>query len=339
MGIFIWDTAPSKIFVWWSEVASVRAGDTKVRPIKPQLTPLCFTANTSWSTIRLNSNSSPTPVTLETSTDWNSRTTYTIWTTITLNNAWDKIYRRNTSETDTWFSIDISSYYRFIMTWSIAWSGDVTSLLNKNWTSTLSSWCFTRLFIWCSALTTAPELPATTLAYRCYYQMFDTCKWLTSSPALPATTLANECYWGMFRICSALKTPPELPATTLVDYCYRQMFYQCSALTAAPHMPATALAYYCYYQMFYQCTSLATIPALPATTLAEYCYNAMLNRCTKIKVSATQTWEYQTPYRIPTTWTWTTANYALNNMFYGTWWTFKSTPTINTTYYTSNTVV
>jgi hypothetical protein len=33
--IFIWDTAPSKIFVWWSEVASVRAGDTKVRPTKP----------------------------------------------------------------------------------------------------------------------------------------------------------------------------------------------------------------------------------------------------------------------------------------------------------------
>lgn len=30
--IFIWDTAPSKIFVWWSEVASVWAWDTKVRP-------------------------------------------------------------------------------------------------------------------------------------------------------------------------------------------------------------------------------------------------------------------------------------------------------------------
>lgn len=32
MGIFIWDTSPSKIYVWWSEVASVRVGDTKVRP-------------------------------------------------------------------------------------------------------------------------------------------------------------------------------------------------------------------------------------------------------------------------------------------------------------------
>lgn len=30
--IFIWDTAPSKIYVWWSEVASVWAWDTKVRP-------------------------------------------------------------------------------------------------------------------------------------------------------------------------------------------------------------------------------------------------------------------------------------------------------------------
>ena len=33
MGIFLWDTAPSKIFVWWAEVASVWAWDTKIRPM------------------------------------------------------------------------------------------------------------------------------------------------------------------------------------------------------------------------------------------------------------------------------------------------------------------
>lgn len=36
MGIFLWDTAPSKIFVGGSEVASVRAWDTKVRPMWPE---------------------------------------------------------------------------------------------------------------------------------------------------------------------------------------------------------------------------------------------------------------------------------------------------------------
>lgn len=32
MSIFLWNSEPSKIFVWSNEVASVRAGDTKVRP-------------------------------------------------------------------------------------------------------------------------------------------------------------------------------------------------------------------------------------------------------------------------------------------------------------------
>ena len=32
MGIFLWTSEPSKIFVWWSEVASIWAGDTKIRP-------------------------------------------------------------------------------------------------------------------------------------------------------------------------------------------------------------------------------------------------------------------------------------------------------------------
>ena len=59
----------------------------------------------------------------------------------------------------------------------------------------------------------------------------------------------------------------------------------------------------------------------------------------KIKISSTQTRAYQTPYRIPTTWTGTDASNALYRVFYQTWWTYTSDPSINTTYYTSNTVV
>jgi len=96
---------------------------------------------------------------------------------------------------------------------------------------------------------------------------------------------------------------------------------------------------YCFSWLFAWCAALTSAPKLPATTLKQYCYYNMFANCSNIKLSATQTWEYQNEYRIPTTWTWTTATDALTNMFNWTWWTFKWTPTINTTYYTSNTVV
>ena len=67
----------------------------------------------------------------------------------------------------------------------------------------------------------------------------------------------------------------------------------------------------------------------------------MFSGCTNIKLSTTQTGEYQTAYRIPKSGTGTTATDTLQNMFAGTGGTFTGTPNINTTYYlsTSNTVV
>ena len=231
-----------------------------------QVTPLCFTANTAGSTVRLNYGWNPTIVNLEISTDWITRTDYTInnrlWTIITLSSIWDKVYFRNKSETVTWFSTSAwSDYYQFDMSGSISASWDINTLLCKNSTDTLSNYCFVNLFYGCASLTTAPSLPATTL---------------------------------------------------------RQ---------------------YCYTQMFYWCTNLTTLPQLPSTAAPIHCYNMMFAGCSKIKLSTTQTWEYQTPYRIPTEWTWTTWNYWNYQMFYNTWWTFTWNPTINTTYYTSNTVV
>ena len=128
---------------------------------------------------------------------------------------------------------------------------------------------------------------------------------------------------------------------TMADYCYGYMFNNCTALTTAPALPATTLADYCYASMFYGCTSLTTVPVLPATTLANSCYAYIFFGCTKIKLSTTQTGEYQTAYRIPKSGTGTTATDALTNMFTDTGGTFTGTPSINTTYYlsTSNTVV
>jgi hypothetical protein len=200
-----------------------------------------------------------------------------------------------------------------VMTWSIAGSWDINYLLNKNSTTTVSSYCYDQLFYWCNSLTKAPQLPATTLAVACYHDMF--------------------------RDCTSLTTAPKLPATTLADYCYGYIFEWCTWLTTAPKLPATTLAQQCYRGMFKDCTWLRTIPTLPATTLAQQCYLYMFYKCSKIKISTTQTWEYQTAYRIPTTWIWSSWTNSLNSMFNGTGWTFTWTPTINTTYYTSNTVV
>ena len=160
-----------------------------------------------------------------------------------------------------------------------------------------------------------------------------------SSGGHPA--MGNYCYRYMFHGCTALTTAPELPATTLANYCYQNMFYGCTSLTTAPALPATTLGNGCYSGMFHGCTALTTAPELPATTLASYCYQNMFYGCSLIKLSTTQTGEYQTAYRIPKsgTGTGTTDNGALQNMFTSTGGTFKGTPSINTTYYTSNTVV
>jgi hypothetical protein len=65
----------------------------------------------------------------------------------------------------------------------------------------------------------------------------------------------------------------------------------------------------------------------------------MFYGCSLIKLSTTQVDEYQTEYRIPFSGTGTTASNALGSMFANTGGTFTGTAIINTTYYTSNTVI
>ena len=151
--------------------------------------------------------------------------------------------------------------------------------------------------------------------------------------------LADFCYYSMFNGCTSLTTAPSLPATTLSTRCYVSMFRGCTSLTTAPSLPATTLADFCYYSMFNGCTSLTTAPSLPATTLSTRCYNSMFNGCTSIKLAISQSSEYNNEYRIPKSGDGVTANDAMSNMFEDTGGTFIGTPEINTTYYTSNTIV
>ena len=126
----------------------------------------------------------------------------------------------------------------------------------------------------------------------------------------------------------------ENPPTTLAVNCYCHMFYGCTSLTTAPALPATTLASDCYAGMFRGCTSLTTAPALPATTLANFCYYYMFYGCTSLKISATQTGEYTTAWRIPSAGEITSTATQWNlNMLTNTGGTFTANPSINTTYY------
>ena len=168
----------------------------------------------------------------------------------------------------------------------------------------------------------------------CYASMFSGCTSLTTAPELPATTLAGYCYQSMFSGCTSLTTAPELPATTLTIQCYQSMFSGCTSLTTAPELPATTLTIQCYYEMFSGCTSLTTAPELPATQLESYCYNDMFYGCTSLKISTTQSTEYPTAWRIPSSGTISsTATNWNSNMLKGTGGTFIGNPDINTTYY------
>ena len=167
----------------------------------------------------------------------------------------------------------------------VACTGDIRTLLdwrNYNIVDTQNA-RFCSLFLNCSVLTSAPELPATTLANYCYYAMFSGCTNLTAAPELPATTLENDCYSGMFQGCTSLTAAPELPATTLAGSCYTNMFHACTSLTSAPELPATTLENDCYADMFKGCTSLTAAPELPATKLASFCYYEMFYGCTSLK--------------------------------------------------------
>ena len=202
----------------------------------------------------------------------------------------DKMYLKSDDEIP--ISEAQATYKTFVMSGSIAASGNIMSLLN--FSTSFADYAFYRMFRECTSLTTAPELPASTLSRRCYNEMFIHCTSLVQAPELPATTLASECYMFMFQGCTSLTTAPALPANRLSYMCYYNMFKGCTALTQAPALPATTLEEQCYREMFRECTSLVQAPDLPATDLSSYCYASMFYGCTSLtqapELPATDLW-------------------------------------------------
>ena len=110
---------------------------------------------------------------------------------------------------------------------NVACTGDIRTLQDWRNYSTVDTqnarFCY--LFIYCAALTSAPELPATTLADECYYGMFGGCTSLTSAPELKATTLAGDCYTSMFAECTKLSTVTMLAPSDQITSCTNCVAY------------------------------------------------------------------------------------------------------------------
>ena len=174
----------------------------------------------------------------------------------------------------------IESRSVFVMTGKIEASGNCLSMQHRNFknVTNVEISAFIEMFKDCTALTKAPELPATELFPNCYESMFYGCTSLTQAPELPATTLKNDCYQAMFYGCTGLTQAPELPATTLASNCYQAMFSGCTSLTKAPALPATTLKSYCYQNMFYDCTSLNEVRVSATNISASNCTNGWLSR-------------------------------------------------------------
>ena len=164
----------------------------------------------------------------------------------------------------------------------VACTGDIRTLLNWKSYSTVDTQnaSFCRLFYNCEALTSAPELPATTLAEFCYHSMFDGCTSLTSAPELPAKTLAIDCYSSMFNSCTSLTAAPELKATTLADYCYTGMFYGCTKLSSVTMLaPGDKIseATNCCKDWLYNAGTDETVTSCTLIVTDEAAYTALKN--------------------------------------------------------------
>ena len=123
-----------------------------------------------------------------------------------------------------------------------------------------------------SAITDASNLallydnPSLMGGVECHGYMFINCSYLNAAPDLP-TTLEDSCYKAMFYNCTSLTDAPNLNSNTLTAHCYDSMFYGCTSLiNLQSTLPATYPEYSCYYSMFYGCSSLIKAPEIMLTS-------------------------------------------------------------------------
>ena len=165
--------------------------------------PLCFTAEEASSAVTLAKVGSFTlPVSLVYSTNGGATwADYTVGTAVSLATVGSSVmFKAKTENARICPDLSGANYHCFQVTGKVAATGDLTSLLGPyaDPPEALPQRCFNCLFISCTGLVQAPDLPATRLGPRCYQSLFNGCTGLTESPYLPATALAASCYANLF---------------------------------------------------------------------------------------------------------------------------------------------
>lgn len=217
---------------------------------------------------------------------------------------------------------------------------DYVSVANGNIPSA-KGYCFDRLFSGWDKLTDAGDLIILTLNVQYYCRLlFSSCSSLTKAPVILGTDVAQSACEGMFKNDISLELPPQITITSIAVGGFMQAFLGCTSLlypikmAGVSTMPANAC-----FEMYRGCTSLSKIPAFTATSYADALLS-MFYECPQIKMSETQTDEYQHAYRMPMSGNGTASvSNPFAGMFAYTGGTFTGTPTINTIYYTSNEII
>lgn len=150
-----------------------------------------------------------TPI-FEFSTDdgasWQS---WNVSTALTFGNGVDLYVRGN----NTFLAKANTNYTQFVFSTNspVECSGNIMHLFNYNTDRTIfpdsntQSRGVKNMFRDCTALVSAPSLPATRMVQAGYQYMFYGCANLATIPALPASVLATSCYGNMFDGCSSIK--------------------------------------------------------------------------------------------------------------------------------------
>lgn len=140
--------------------------------------------------------------------------------------AGDKI-RFYRIETTSWRYSD-SDYVRFVIN-SGNVSGNIASLFG--YVSTPPAYACFNMFSGCGIVDASKlELPWTTLSEWCFGRMFLNCTKLTEPPYLPAETAVNSCYRLMFRQCTALKKISKMGCKHLAFASHYGMYQLCKGL-------------------------------------------------------------------------------------------------------------
>ena len=137
---------------------------------------LCFTAEADNSSVQLTAEGSAPAATLVKSFDGVNWEAYAVGEVIDLPSTGDLVYLAAGEGGNESFGSSKSAYHKFVINGLVAASGDITSLRRFDLEqTTLADYCYASMFLGCTGLTSAPELPATTLASRCYSTMFNGC--------------------------------------------------------------------------------------------------------------------------------------------------------------------